>query len=456
MSIILGTAVTGAKFTPLNHLQIGVPVLDRVCRGDDIPVSEYDLTQEACSLYFAGCRYFHYHARNFKTREQTTRNSVYSRVSHIVRLICPDMLISFGASRNGTEVLHNIANHGEWERVSQTELSLENGGGAHFVTMQAAIELQVICDLERKLGRRINSEYAKSAEFLADIHAYHPSTHVEKAALETNSTANGGNYGSSSPATQIEVYSRAINARNIHNLLHEVEWVQFDRSLAMTRMAIERPEIRLGGNGRLNVTILFGFSPRLRFPETYGEFKRVVEAARSLERDLVTGEKRRTVTISVGAAVLPQHADEHVKEIDVGRFRGQKACALRRLAAWAAQPDSGVDILRSGMEDTPYELDPENGISPTSNVRLCEIAAQELLRHGAKIETDKHAISVRLGNIDHKSTSSSQGLSALNRNVMPAGKSFSSDYRHGRAEQPHGEYPISPRPTLPAQPELLT
>jgi hypothetical protein len=194
----------------------------------------------------------------------------------------------------------------------------------------------------------------------------------------------------------------------------------------------------------------------LRFPETYEEFKRAVEAARSLERDLVTGEKRRTVTISVGAAVLPQHADEHVKEIDVGRFRGQKACALRRLAAWAAQPDSGVDILRSGMEDTPYELDPEKGISPTSNLRLCEIAAQELLRHGAKIETDRHAISVRLGNIDHEPTSSSQGLSALNRNVMPARKSSSSNYRYSRAKQPHGEYPTSPRRTLPAQAELLT
>ena len=115
MSIILGTAVTGAKFTPLNHLQIGIPVFDRICRGDDIPVSEYDLTQEACSLYFAGCRYFHYHARNFKTREQTTRNLVYSRISHLVRLICPNMLVSFGASRNGVEVSHNIASYGEWE-----------------------------------------------------------------------------------------------------------------------------------------------------------------------------------------------------------------------------------------------------------------------------------------------------------------------------------------------------
>jgi hypothetical protein len=49
------------------------------------------------------------------------------------------------------------------------------------------------------------------------------------------------------------------------------------------------------------------------------------------------------------------------------------------------------------MEDTPYELDLEKGISPTSNVRLCEIAAQELIRHGAKIETDKHAVGARLG-----------------------------------------------------------
>ena len=410
MPIVLGTAVTGAKFTPGNHLQTGAPLVDRICRGDDIPVSEHELVREACSLYFAGCRYFHYHARNFETREQTTLNTVYSRISNLVRLMCPEMLISFGASRNGIEVQNNIARRGEWERVSQAELPLQYGG-AHFVTTQAAIELQVICHLERKLGRRIDSAYAKSAEFLADIQSYCPSTHEEKATLETNSTANGGNYGSSSPATQIEVYSRAINARNTRGLLHEVEWVQLDRSLAMTRMAIERPEIRLGGNGRLNITILFGFSPRLRFPESYEEFKHVVDTARSLERDLVTGKKQRTITISVGAAILPQHAAEHVKEIDVGPFRGQKACALRRLAAWAAQPDSGVDILRSGMEDTPYEVDLEEGILPTSNVRLCEIAARELLRHKTTIETNKHAISNRLAPINRESRSSSRGLS---------------------------------------------
>jgi len=265
MSVILGSAVTGAKFTPLNHHDTGNIVMDRICRGDDIPVGERELARETRALYNLGCRYFHYHARNFETREQTTENCFYARVGRLVRSICPEMLVSFGASRNGSEVIKNISRHGEWERVSQAAIPLQEGG-AHFVTTQAAIELQVICDLERKLGRRIEPGHVESAAFLEEVWTYTPSAHVESMVLETNSTANGGNYGLSSPAAQIEVYSRAIKARNDAHLLHEVEWVQFARSFAMTRMAIERPEIGLGGNGHLNVTILFGFSPRLPFP----------------------------------------------------------------------------------------------------------------------------------------------------------------------------------------------
>ncbi len=370
--------------------------MDRICRGEDIPVSEEKLVREARTLYGLGCRYFHYHARNFTTREQTTENQVYAHIGRLVRSLCPEMLVSFGASRNGTEIMQDISRRGEWERVSQAAIPLPEGG-AHFVTTQAAIELQIVCELERKLGYRLEANYVKSARFLEDIRTYTPSSHVESMALEINSTAHGGNYGSSSPAAQFEVYSRAIRARNDASLLHEVEWVQFARSFAMTRMAIERPEIGLGGNGRLNVTLLFGFSPRLPFPGTYAEFKSIVAAAKSLERDPVTGEKRRTVTISAGAAVLPQHAAQHVWELDVGPFRGEKACALRRLAAWAAQPDSDVDILRSGMEDTPYEMHLEKGLLPTSNARLCEIAAEEYLRNGAEVEVDHKAITARLG-----------------------------------------------------------
>lgn len=412
MSIILGTAATGAKFTPLNHCDSGDPMLDRICRGDDIPVTTEALARELQSLYSLGCRYFHYHARNSETREQTTHSRVYARVGRMIRSICPNMLVSFGASRNGTEVLQNISSYGEWERVSHAALPLQEGG-AHFVTTQAAIELQVICDLERKLSRRITPEYVESSAFVDDIKAYSPSADEEKSNLETNSTSNGGDYGSSSPAIQLETYSRAINARNTEKLLHEVEWVQFARSFAMTRMAIERPEIKLGGNGRLNIILLFGFSPRLPFPATYEEFKSVVLAAKSLERDLVTGEKQRTVTISAGAAVLPQHAAQNVRELDVGPFRGEKACALRRLATWAAQPDSGVDILRSGMEDTPYEMHLERGISPTSNIRLCKIAIMECHRNGATIETDQKVVSARLGTVDCRQGLASTSLPHL-------------------------------------------
>ncbi|OOK68313.1 hypothetical protein BZL29_6992 [Mycobacterium kansasii] len=59
------------------------------------------------------------------------------------------MLISFGASRNGVEVKEAIRRYGEWERISQSALPLHLGG-AHFVTGQAAVELQIILDLERR------------------------------------------------------------------------------------------------------------------------------------------------------------------------------------------------------------------------------------------------------------------------------------------------------------------
>ena len=150
-TLILGCASTGAKFTPLNHAPTGDDLLDRICTGESIPTALDDVANEAADLYRMGCRYYHYHARNPITREQTTDNEVYQRVSRDVQRRCKDMLLSFGASRNGAEVQHNIREFGEWERVSQCALPLHLGG-AHFVTIQAAIELQVICDVERKRG----------------------------------------------------------------------------------------------------------------------------------------------------------------------------------------------------------------------------------------------------------------------------------------------------------------
>ncbi|MDB5360238.1 MAG: hypothetical protein JWO51_1535 [Rhodospirillales bacterium] len=379
----------------MNHRNTGDAILDEICNGVRIAVEIEQIREEVRRIHAIGCRYYHYHARNFTTREQTTDNAVYQTVG-LEALSChPDLVLSYGASRNGPEVIENIGRLGEWERVSHADLPLGTGG-AHFITMQAAIELQILRDLEDN-GEPVTIDYIRSPAFLRDIRRYVPSTRAEDVKLETNSTANGGNYGRSSPAIQLETYGRAVAARRRHGLFDEVEWVQFERSYAMTRLAIERPDIRLGDRGQLNITLLFGFSPKLPFPTSYEEFRTVVKAAKELEFDLETGRRQRRVSISVGGAVLPQHARDAAGPLDVGRDRGRLVTALQRLAAYAAQEDSEVDVLRVGMEDSPYMLDPSGGIRPTTNVELCEAAAAELHRHGVELVVGGAEVARRLG-----------------------------------------------------------
>lgn len=395
-TLILGCASTGAKFTPRNHYITGDQLLDSICTGATIHASEQAIVDEAIELYESGCRYYHYHARNPLTREQTTDNEIYQSVSRTIQRACKDTLLSFGASRNGREVQDNIKKFGEWERVSQCALPL-HFGGAHFVTIQAAIELQVICDMERKL-RKFDIEYLSSAQFAQDINSYTPSDRVVKATMETNSTSKGADYGSTSPLIQFQIYRNAIAARQQLGLFHEVEWVQLTRSYGMTRFAVEHPALRLGSSGQLNIILLFGFSSRLPFPQTYEEFCNIVDIAKSLEYDLANpNEIKRKVTITVGAAVMPQHAELHYQPVDVGPQKGTPMCALRRLATYAAQPDSKVDILRVGMEDTPYSVDNEGRVHMGDNLQLLHIALEQVTANGASIETAPESIIHRMG-----------------------------------------------------------
>ncbi|MHA5864851.1 3-keto-5-aminohexanoate cleavage protein, partial [Pseudomonas aeruginosa] len=232
-TLILGCASTGAKFTPRNHAATGDRLLDSICTGATIRTAPGELLDEARQLYEMGCRYYHYHARNPLTQEQTTDNDIYQAVSRALQNRFPDLMLSFGASRNGSEVQENIRRFGEWERVSHCAIPLHLGG-AHFVTIQAAIELQVICELEKQ-RRKLDLDYASSPAFLADLRDYQPSTALEKAELQTHSTSKGADYGVTSPMTQFQVYRNAIQARQKLGLFHEVEWVQHVRSYAMTR-----------------------------------------------------------------------------------------------------------------------------------------------------------------------------------------------------------------------------
>ncbi|MEG7362609.1 hypothetical protein [Pseudomonas citronellolis] len=395
-TLILGCASTGAKFTPRNHAVTGDQLLDSICTGATIRSAPSELLEEARQLYAIGCRYYHYHARNPLTQEQTTDNDIYQMISRALHNRFPELMLSFGASRNGCEVQENIRRFGEWERVSQCAIPLHLGG-AHFVTIQAAIELQVICELEKQ-KRKLDLAYASSPEFLADLCAYSPSTALEKARLQTHSTSKGADYGVTSPMTQFQVYRNAIQARQKLGLFHEVEWVQHVRSYAMTRFAVEHPQLCLGGSGQLNIILLFGFSPRLPFPETYQQFRDVIESAKSLECDISEpGRRKRKVSITVGAAVMPHQAGQHFRPLDVGPRVGTPLCALRRLVAYAAQPDSQVDILRVGMEDTPYAVDDDGRVVLSDNCHLLRLALDELRVNGAEAELDASRIFRRLG-----------------------------------------------------------
>lgn len=132
-SLILGSAVTGAKFTPRNHAATGNSFTDLVSMGQTIKSDVDELGAEAAALFAVGCRYYHYHARNPQTHEQTTDTSIYQAVSKRVQNLAPGIILNFGASRNGAEVRESIAAHGEWERISQASVPLHLGG-AHFVT----------------------------------------------------------------------------------------------------------------------------------------------------------------------------------------------------------------------------------------------------------------------------------------------------------------------------------
>lgn len=72
-------------------------------------------------------------------------------------------------------------------------------------------------------------------------------------------------------------------------------------------------------------------------------------------------------------------------------------CALRRLAAYAAQADSQVDVLRVGMEDTPYAVDDDGQVTLSDNCQLLRQALDELRANGAEAELDGERIFQRMG-----------------------------------------------------------
>lgn len=316
--LIVANANTGAKFTPENHRPIGNKILDSILQGVHIPIGMEAILAEIEGMYRSGVRYIHWHARNPTTREQSCDNGLYQEFGMRVRGRFPGIAISYGASRNGREIIEAVALKGEWERMSQAAL-LRSEGGADFVTIQAAAELMIVVDLERQGYVRFD-ETNSSMVIRKPLETYVASKPMEVISIEANSTHGGANYGSNSASEQLRSFGRAITIRNVNNLPQEVEWTQLPRSYMMTKFALDYLRPSLGETGRLNITLLFGFSPKLPFPLTYEEFRKVVKLARSLEQRSVFPELH--LSISVGAALLPQKADELVCPLDVGPHQG--------------------------------------------------------------------------------------------------------------------------------------
>ena len=383
-NLITGVALSGAKFTSGNHLNTGDHILDSVLRGDHIVTDPDELVVEVKSLHTLGVRYFHWHARNPQTREQSCAPWLYRDLGRALRTWNPEVILSYGGSRNGPEIIKAIREGSEWSRLVQTGLSLEEGG-AHFVTIQAAAELKIITDMERQGYIRIDA-ISGYFELLKPIEEYVPGAQAEDLSIGAYATSGGANYGNSSAKTQMEVLQRAMVERELLALPHEVEWTQLGRSHALTRLALEHLRPGLGNTGRLNITILFGFSPLMPFPLTYREFRHAVDLARSLQRG--AGGSALNLTITVGAAVMPKQAAALTAPLDVGRRTGEIVGPLERLVAYACMPDSDVDVVRFGLEDTPYLQQADGRIRAATNLQLAEFVLERLAVHGGTAVTD--------------------------------------------------------------------
>lgn len=78
--------------------------------------------------------------------------------------------------------------------------------------------------------------------------------------------------------------------------------------------------------------------------------------------------------------------------MDAGRLLGP----LQRIVHYACQPDSRVDIIRSGLEDTPYHYDPHAGISLAGNTQLLGDVMAEMRKYGYEPMTEKTDVTARL------------------------------------------------------------
>lgn len=98
----------------------------------------------------------------------------------------------------------------------------------------------------------------------------------------------------------------------------------------------------------------------------------------------------------MGAAVIPQHSGRHCVPMDVGVDAGRILGPLQRIVHYSCQPDARVDIIRSGLEDTPYHFDTSSGLSLAGNTQLVADVLTEMRKYGYSPIVSKAEVEARL------------------------------------------------------------
>ena len=78
--------------------------------------------------------------------------------------------------------------------------------------------------------------------------------------------------------------------------------------------------------------------------------------------------------------------------MDVGPLKGQLLTPIDRLIAYAVKPASNVDVIRVGLEDTPYVQHANYKLLPTTNIQLLQHSRALIERLGGAVLTDETSL----------------------------------------------------------------
>ncbi|MBN8531971.1 MAG: hypothetical protein J0L97_08955 [Alphaproteobacteria bacterium] len=419
-----------------------------------MPLTVEACLEEMAVLYALGVRYAHYHARNPATSEQSENLIWYNDLALALAERYPEVVTSFGSSRQGpelraamqyTEVLveavrllsgkHEmvfwnamiagfaLASEGKFQEffprleishpeviealralpVTHISASLnvllgreetpapppwESLGLMMQILNRAATKPDIF---ERYLETR--GELARAGQFMLAMKrcgapdygtwVAAPDIILTGDALEVdeNKRRRDGVLDPHALAAHVEVVAEVMAHLHIG---HEIEVTTFPGGLNVLKYLGDsrRSGVRL--QEPVNVVVLFGFSDELRIPESYEDFQAAILRVREA---MPEGMDFR---ITVGA-VVRKHEAHRQRPLDPEVSGSPVLDDVQRVCDYCLREDSGVDMFRTGVEDSPYRLI-AGVVREVSNEENVRMALEIMSRRGVAPETDHEKI----------------------------------------------------------------